>query len=77
MLLLQLKHQGYTRAAMRKAGQYSIQVYDQDFAALYGAGMIQPVIEELEDFYELVDGEAYTEEMGLRLDVESGMALFL
>lgn len=77
MLLLQLKHQGYTRAAMRKAGQYSIQLYDQDFAALYGAGMIQPVIEELEDFYELVDGEAYTEEMGLRLDVESGMALFL
>lgn len=38
--------------------------------------MIRPVSEELEDFYELIDMEAYTDEMGLHLGVESGMALF-
>ena len=75
-LLFQLKYQGYTRTGMRKAGQYCIQVYDRDFDAVYGAGMIRPVSEELEDFYELIDMEAYTDEMGLHLGVESGMALF-
>ena len=75
-ILFQLKYQGYTRTGMRKAGQYCIQLYDRDFDVLYGAGMIRPVSEELEDFYELIDTGIYTEEMGLILDMEPGMALF-
>ena len=39
--------------------------------------MIQPVSEDMEDFYELVDENRYTEEMGLELKIDSGMALFV
>ena len=58
---------------MRKAGQYCIQIYDNAksensfFDRLNGAGMLRPVSEEMRDFYELVDGEQYSEEYGLDL----------
>ena len=39
--------------------------------------MLSPVSEDIEDFYELVDKEQYTDEMGLKMDVESGMAVFI
>lgn len=76
-LLQQIQHQGYTKAGMRKAGQYCVQLYESDVKKLQGAGMLRPVSEDVKDFYELVHAEEYTEEIGLRLDVESGTALFM
>lgn len=76
-LLQQLKYQGYTKAGMRKAGQYCIQIYERDFENLYGAGMVRPVSENMEDFYELVNETQYTEETGLALDADAGMAIML
>ena len=38
--------------------------------------MIRPVSEDIKDFYELVNAEAYTEEMGLSLEIDTGMALW-
>ena len=44
---------------------------------MHGAGMLKPVAENMEDFYELADESRYTEEMGLKLEIDNGMALFL
>lgn len=76
-ILHQIKQQGYTKAVMRKAGQYCVQVYENEFEKLNGAGMLRPVSENIKDFYELISEEQYTEDMGLDLGVDSGMAILM
>ncbi len=82
-LLQELRIKGVTRERMRKAGQYCIQVYDNKksensfFDKLNGAGMLKPISEEMQDFYELAAGEQYSEEYGLDFSLEDGMALFI
>lgn len=75
-LLQQLKYQGFTKTSMRKAGQYSVTHYDDVIEKMKDAGMIELVAENINDFYELKDKERYTEEFGLDLNIENGMALF-
>ena len=75
-ILLELQCKGSTRSGMRKASQYCINIYDQTFDKMYGAGMLRPVVENMEDFYVLTDDSRYTEEMGLELEIDNGMALF-
>lgn len=75
-ILLELQCKGFTRSGMRKASQYCINIYDQTFDKMYGAGMLRPVAENMEDFYVLTDNSRYTEEMGLELEIDNGMALF-
>ena len=62
---------------MRKASQYCVQIYNQLFDTLYGAGIIKEITSDIENFYELVDEEKYTDDKGLNLSVESGMDLYL
>ena len=82
-LLQELRIKGVTRERMWKAGQYCIQVYDNEksensfFDKLNGAGMLKPISEEMQDFYELAAGEQYSEEYGLDFSLEDGMALFM
>ena len=76
-LLWQIKHQGYTKSGMRKAGQYCVQLYENDIEKLRGAGMLRQVPGGIENFYELVDSGQYSEEMGLDLGVESGIAVVM
>lgn len=76
-LLQQIKYQGYTKSGIRKAGQYCITLYDREIKKLNGAGMLQPVSEDMIDFYELVNNSQYTEEMGLNLDIDFGMAVIM
>lgn len=76
-LLWQIKHQGYTKSGMRKAGQYCVQLYENDIEKLRGAGMLRQVPGGIENFYELVDSGQYSEEMGLDLGIESGMAVVM
>ena len=75
-LLQQMERQGYTKSGMRKISRYCIQVREQEFEKMNGAGMVRLVSEDMEDFYELTDEIQYTEEMGLNLNIEKGMALF-
>lgn len=75
-ILQELQHKGFTRSGMRRASQYCINVYDQTFDKMYGAGMLQPVSEDMKDFYVLTDNSRYTKEMGLELEIDNGMALF-
>lgn len=74
-LLQQIKCQGFTKSAMRKAGRYCVQVYDNDLEKLNGAGLLRPVSEDVRDFFELVHVERYTDEMGLDLGIDFGMAV--
>ena len=67
---------GHSKKLMRKAGQYCVQVYENDLVDLYDAGCLRLISSELEDFYLLVNEEKYTDDMGLQLDNDSGMALF-
>lgn len=76
-LLQQMKYQGYTKAGMRKAGQYCVQLYENDIEKLQGAGMLRPVSEDIEDFFELANKKQYTQEMGLDLNVEVGIAVLM
>ena len=76
-LLQQIKCQGYTKSGMRKAGQYCVQLYENDVQKLQGAGMLRPISEDIEKFFELVDKGQYTEEIGLDLGIESGMAVIM
>lgn len=76
-LLREIKYQGYTKSGMRKAGQYCVQLYENDIEKLQGAGMLRPISEDIEGFYELTDKSQYTEEMGLNLGIESGMAVLM
>ena len=76
-LLWQIKHQGYTKSGMRKAGQYCVQLYENDIEKLRGAGMLRRVPGGIENFYELVDSGQYSEEMGLDLGIESGIAVVM
>ena len=52
-------------------------VYDNLFQKLYSAGMVTEVSEELkEEFFVLRSCEDYSEETGLRIDVELGSDLW-
>ena len=76
-ILQQIRWQGYTKSGMRKAGQYCVQLYESEVEKLQGAGMLRQISENIEDFFELVDKEQYSEEMGLNLGIESGMAVLM
>lgn len=76
-LLQKIKGQGYTKTGMRKAEQYCVQLFGSDVEKLRGAGMLRPVSEDIEDFFELKDNMQYTEELGLDLEVEQGIALMM
>lgn len=82
-LLQELRMKGVTRERMRKAGQYCIQVYDDEksennfFDRLNDAGMLKTISEEMQDFYELSAGEQYSDEYGLDFSLEDGIALFM
>lgn len=76
-ILAELKVKGVTKKIMREMGQYCVNVYENDFDKMFGAGMLNNVSEELKDeFFVLNDLEKYTEEMGLALDTECGQAVF-
>ena len=72
-----LRFQGYTKGTLRKAQQYCVSIYDEVFEKMNGAGMLRPVSEDLKDFYELIQNIQYTEDMGLNLGVEQGIAIYL
>lgn len=76
-LLQEIKYQGYTKSGMRKAGQYCVQLYESDIEKLQGAGMLRPISEDIEGFFELTDKRQYTEDMGLDLGIDSGMAVLM
>lgn len=76
-LLQQIKYQGYTKEGMRKVGQFCVQLYENEIEKLKEAGMLRPVSGDIEDFFELTNEGQYTEDLGLNLRVESGIAVLM
>lgn len=72
----EMKIKGITKKLMREAGQYCISVYEEDCNKMIGADMIRAITDELKDFYVLKNPDQYTEDMGLKLDLEYGQAVF-
>ncbi len=74
----ELRYKGVSKKLIREAGQYCINVYDNLFQKMFGAGMLAGVSEELkEEFFVLKDCDNYTEETGLKIDLESGIDVWL
>ncbi|NCC43872.1 MAG: CRISPR-associated helicase Cas3' [Clostridia bacterium] len=72
-LVEELKYKGATRALTREAGQYSVNVYENIFKKMYGAGMLAEISEDLgEEIFVLRNEEDYSEATGVRIDVETG-----
>ncbi len=60
------------RNGLRKAGQYCVQVYGDErnrkqlcLTDCTGTGMLQPISEDMQDFYELLSRKQYSDEWGL------------
>lgn len=61
-----------SRRLMRDAGQYCVNIYEDDFEKLNGAGRLEAAEMEI---YILRNQEQYTESMGLEIQVERGEAV--
>lgn len=73
----ELRIKGATRSLIREAGQYCVNVYENLFRKMQGAGMLIPVSEDLkEDLFLLKDATDYTREMGLNIDVNMGSGIW-
>lgn len=82
-LLQEIREKGLTKSLMRKAGQYCVNVYKGEekqellFEKMYRAGMVEAVVADAQDFYVLTNEEQYRADTGLKLDVETGNAVFM
>ncbi|MDO4285748.1 MAG: CRISPR-associated helicase Cas3' [Eubacteriales bacterium] len=63
----------YSRALIRQAGMYSVDVFEKDFDAMMGAGLLREIAPGI---YVLRDRSLYTEERGLSLKAKRGEAVF-
>ena len=72
-----LRRGEHSRELFRAAGQYCVNVYENDFNNLDGAGMLEALCTDIDtDFYVLRSKELYTEDRGLTVKAERGDALF-
>lgn len=76
-LLQEIKIKGISKERMRKAGQYCVQVYSNFFEKLNGTGFVRPISEDMQDFYELVSVNQYSESCGIDFSIDDGMAIYI
>lgn len=77
-ILWELEHKGISRKLMREAGQYIVNLYENDFKRLYQAGALREITAEKKGvLWVLSDESCYSEKTGITLDMEGGQALFL
>lgn len=78
-LLNELRLKGVSKERMREAGQYCVQIYGNEreensyFYKLYSMGMLRPISEDIQDFYELVTQNQYSEEYGLDYEIDDAL----
>lgn len=73
IIVERIKRGEASRQLVRQAGQYCINLYQDDFEKLNGAGRLEAIGLE---FYVLRNREQYTDEKGLKIQVERGDAVF-
>ena len=80
-LLNELKIKGASKERLREAGQYCVQIYGDErtenslFDKLYSNGMLRPISENMQDFYELVSQKQYSDEWGLDFSVDDMLVM--
>lgn len=72
-ILSQLQAGVRNRSLLRKAGQYIVNVYDNQFLKLQGAGIIDVLDENINV---LADMSAYNQDKGLLVDIDEGIGVF-
>ena len=78
IILNEIRNKGITKTLMRAATQYCINIYNTDYQKMCAAGLLRPISEDMkEDFYVLDNSDCYTEETGLRLDIDFGEAILM
>lgn len=73
-LIARFRNGDRSRQMYRRLSGYGVNLYTQQFDALYRAGDLEMLEENL---YMLKTPELYTEETGLRLDTDAGKPLFI
>ena len=73
-ILKQLKMGVRNRDLMRKAGQYVVNVYENQYKFLEGQGVLERLDESISV---LLDCDKYSEDVGLMTNVEDGIGVFL
>lgn len=63
-----------TRALLRKAGQFVVNVYEQQYEKLFGQGAIEKIDDNISL---LTDVKLYNDKTGLNVNIESGIGIFL
>jgi CRISPR-associated endonuclease/helicase Cas3 len=77
-LVQRLKSGERNRDLMRAVQQYSVNVYDRNYQAMYSAGQIQPLDAGLDEgIAVLTDDKKYDENTGLDADADSGNGIFI
>ena len=62
---------------LKQKERHCVQIYGDFFGKLNGAGMLQLVSEDIQDFYELVSMDQYSEDYGLDYAMDNGIAIFV
>ena len=76
-LQYEILQRGMTKALMREAGKYSINIYQNEFETLNAFGLLKPLsADQGDNFHVLKDEGIYTEDMGLEIRGELGDACF-
>ena len=69
-----LRRGAFSRRLLREAGMYRVNVYQNDFEALQGAGLLEQIAPQI---YGLRDRSLYTQEQGLLLKARRGDAVMM
>lgn len=72
-IVRQIRFGAYSKELLRRAGLYTVNVYENDFNRLNGAGLLEQLDE---NYYLIRDKTSYSFEKGLSVNAERGDALF-
>jgi len=74
LIVEQLRSGDFSRNLLRKAGKYSVSVYDHQFRELQMAGKLEMIDDQIGI---LDDEESYSDQTGLCVKIEKGVGIFL
>ena len=72
-IVRQIRFGAYSRELLRRAGLYTVNIYENDFDRMNGAGLLEQLDE---NYYLIRDKSLYSFEKGLSVSAERGDALF-
>ena len=76
-LVRRVRERGITRQLMREAGQFCVNVYEDDFQNMWDADLLEsaPLFQDTKDYFVLRKTDWYHDDIGLEMNVECGQAI--